>query len=186
MPWPYACCQAPEFLPSLSRGVLTFSPFIQHMVPFKTQTFFFFFNVRSRGGSISGSGHENSMGRGRGALKADSMRCCVLLRPHVLTHQNLERCLPTMAPVYFKEADRQWGLKANVTNSFVGSGRSPGEGNGNPSILAWGNPMDRGIWRATVYGMSKSQTWLEQIRLGHPIARDLEYYTSRTWHSFLF
>ena len=28
-----------------------------------------------------------------------------------------------------------------------GSGRSPGEGNG--SILAWENPMDRRAWRAT-------------------------------------
>ena len=33
--------------------------------------------------------------------------------------------------------------------SILGSGRSPGEGNGNPlqySLL--GNPMDRGAWRA--------------------------------------
>ena len=40
-----------------------------------------------------------------------------------------------------------------------GSGRSPGEGNGNllqNSCLE--NPMDRGGWRATVYGAAKSQT----------------------------
>ena len=42
-------------------------------------------------------------------------------------------------------------------------GRSPGEGNGNP--LQWAthstcleNPMDRGAWWATVYGVTKSQT----------------------------
>ena len=29
-----------------------------------------------------------------------------------------------------------------------------------PSILAWRIPMDRGAWRATVYGVSKSQTRL--------------------------
>ena len=28
------------------------------------------------------------------------------------------------------------------------------------SILAWGNPMARGAWRATVYGATKSQTRL--------------------------
>jgi len=28
------------------------------------------------------------------------------------------------------------------------------------SILAWGNPMDRGGWQATVHGVSKSQTQL--------------------------
>ena len=34
-----------------------------------------------------------------------------------------------------------------------GSGRSPGEGNGNPlQYSCLGNPMDRGAWRATVMG----------------------------------
>ena len=28
------------------------------------------------------------------------------------------------------------------------------------SILPWENPFDRGAWRATVYGISKSQTQL--------------------------
>ena len=40
-----------------------------------------------------------------------------------------------------------------------GSGRSPGEGNGNPlqySYLA--NSTDRGAWRAVVHGVTKSQT----------------------------
>ena len=42
-----------------------------------------------------------------------------------------------------------------------GSGRFPGEGNGNPfhySCLE--NPMEREAWRATVHGVTKSQTWL--------------------------
>ena len=41
------------------------------------------------------------------------------------------------------------------------SGRSPGEGNGNPlqySCLV--NPMDRGTWQPTVHGVEKSRTWL--------------------------
>ena len=40
--------------------------------------------------------------------------------------------------------------------SMPGSGRSPGEGNGNPlrdSYLE--NPRDRGAWRATVDGVTK-------------------------------
>ena len=33
--------------------------------------------------------------------------------------------------------------------SIPGSGRSPGEGNGNPFQYSWlGNPMDRGAWQA--------------------------------------
>ena len=40
-------------------------------------------------------------------------------------------------------------------------GRSPGEGNGNPlQYSCLGNPMDRGAWKATVYGVEKSQTRL--------------------------
>ena len=35
-----------------------------------------------------------------------------------------------------------------------GSGRSPGEGNGNPlQYSCLENPMDRGAWRATVHGV---------------------------------
>ena len=37
-----------------------------------------------------------------------------------------------------------------------GSGRSLGEGNGNPSQYSClGNPMDRGSWQATVPGVTK-------------------------------
>ena len=45
--------------------------------------------------------------------------------------------------------------------SISGSGRSPGEGNGSPlqnSCLE--TPVDRGIWWATVHGVSKSSTRL--------------------------
>ena len=50
---------------------------------------------------------------------------------------------------------------AEDMGSIPGSGRSSGEGNGNP--LQWqsqclGNPMNRGTWQATVHGVAKSQT----------------------------
>ena len=39
-----------------------------------------------------------------------------------------------------------------------GSGRSPGEGNGNPlQYSCLGNPMDRGAWQATVHGVTNSR-----------------------------
>ena len=42
-----------------------------------------------------------------------------------------------------------------------GSGRYPGEGNGNPLQYSHlGNPMDRGAWWTTVHEVTKSQTWL--------------------------
>ena len=43
--------------------------------------------------------------------------------------------------------------------SIPGSGRFPGEGNGNPlQYSSLENSMDRGAWRATVHGVTKSQT----------------------------
>ena len=43
-----------------------------------------------------------------------------------------------------------------------GSGRSPGVGNGNPlQYSCLENSMDRGSWRATVHGVTKSQTPLK-------------------------
>ena len=38
-----------------------------------------------------------------------------------------------------------------------GSGRSPGEGNGNPlKYSCLGNPVDRGAWQATVLAVAMS------------------------------
>ena len=37
-----------------------------------------------------------------------------------------------------------------------GSGRSPEEGNSNPlQYSCWENPMDRGVWQATVHSVAK-------------------------------
>ena len=56
------------------------------------------------------------------------------------------------------------GGKESVCNAgdlglIPGSGRFPGEGNGNPLQYPYlGNPMDRGAWKATVHRVAKSQT----------------------------
>ena len=50
-----------------------------------------------------------------------------------------------------------------------GSGRSPGEGNGNPlQYSCLGNPMDRGAWQATVHRVTKSWTQLSDLRATTP------------------
>ena len=49
--------------------------------------------------------------------------------------------------------------KAGDPGSIPGSGRSPGEGNGNPlQYPCLENPMDGGAWQATYYGVAKSRT----------------------------
>ena len=47
-----------------------------------------------------------------------------------------------------------------------GSGRSPGEGNGNPlQYSCLENPMDRGAWQATVHGVIKESDTANQHSL---------------------
>ena len=53
---------------------------------------------------------------------------------------------------------------AGDLGSIPGSGRSPGEGNGNPlQYSCLENPMDGGAWRATVHGVAKSRTQLSDF-----------------------
>ena len=60
-------------------------------------------------------------------------------------------------------------VKASASNvgdldSVPGSGRSPGEGNGNPLQYSCPeNPMDGGAWWATVHGVAKSRTQLSDL-----------------------
>ena len=50
---------------------------------------------------------------------------------------------------------------SRVTGSILGSGRAPGEGNGNQlQHFCLENSMDRGAWQATVHGVTKSWTRL--------------------------
>ena len=61
------------------------------------------------------------------------------------------------------------GVKVSACNagdlgSIPGSGRSPGEGNGNPlQYSCLENPMDGGAWSASVHGVTKSQTRLSDF-----------------------
>ena len=53
---------------------------------------------------------------------------------------------------------------------FPGLGRSPGGGCGNPlQYSCLENPMERGAWRATVHGVTKSPTQLKRLSIhsGH-------------------
>ena len=52
--------------------------------------------------------------------------------------------------------------------SIPGSGRSPGEGHGNPlQKFCLENSMDKGAWQATVHGVAKSRTQLKRLSMHH-------------------
>ena len=54
---------------------------------------------------------------------------------------------------------KESACSAGDPGSIPGSGRFPGEGNGNPlQYFCLKNPMDRGAWWATVHEVAKSQT----------------------------
>ena len=68
--------------------------------------------------------------------------------------------VPQVAPLGFPGKDGKESVcNAGDLGSIPGPGRSPGEGNGNQlQYSCLENPRDRGAWRATVHGVSKSRT----------------------------
>ena len=51
---------------------------------------------------------------------------------------------------------KESACNAGDLGSIPRSGRSPGEGNGNPpQYSCLENPLDRGIWQATVHGITR-------------------------------
>ena len=49
-------------------------------------------------------------------------------------------------------------------SAIPGSGRAPGEGNGNPlQDSCLGNPMDRGVWWAMVHGVTKESGTTQRL-----------------------
>ena len=75
-----------------------------------------------------------------------------------------ERMCRGLIEPYASSDSKESACNAGDPSSIPGSGRSPGEGDGNPlqySLLE--NPMDRGDWQATVHGVAKSQTQLSDF-----------------------
>ena len=65
--------------------------------------------------------------------------------------------------------------------SIPGSGRSSGEGNGNPhQYSCLENPMDRGAWCATVHGVAKSRTRLSNFTFTFTLISTDDFYSYMT------
>ena len=76
------------------------------------------------------------------------------------------RCINSFTPHYNPSIWLPWWHCRKESASIVrdpgsipGSGRSPGEGNGNPlQYSCLENPMDRGAWQTTIHGITESDT----------------------------
>ena len=72
--------------------------------------------------------------------------------------------------------DKESACSSEDLGSVSGSGRSPGEGNGNPlQYSCLENPMDREVWQATVHGVT---------RVGHDLVTKLLAFNktrNKTW-----
>ena len=71
--------------------------------------------------------------------------------------------LPSMISLGFPGGldGKESACNARDLGSIPRSGRSSGEGNGNPlQYSCLENLMDRGAWQATVHGIARSQTQL--------------------------
>ena len=68
---------------------------------------------------------------------------------------------------------------AGDLGSIPGSGRSPGEGNGNPlQYSCLENPMDRKAWQAKVHGVAKSQTQLSNFTFRQSFYYQRDFFSS--------
>ena len=79
---------------------------------------------------------------------------------HTHTHTHTHTFLYSWASLIAQKVkSEECAYNEGDPDSMTGSGRSPGEGNGNPlQYSCLENPMDGGAWHATVQGVSKSQT----------------------------
>ena len=91
------------------------------------------------------------------------------LQSNQSTSRNMIRPIASQVALVVKN------LSANArdirdSGSIYGSGRSPGEGNGNwifSSILSWRIPWTEEAGRLQSTGSQKSQTWLKQLSTHH-------------------
>ena len=110
------------------------------------------------------------------SLQTDTDFCCyttqsvvfwqVIPSKHIHWHTGrlTWRSITRLSHLYCGSAVNNLPANSGNTGSIPGSGRSPGEGNGNPlQYSCLENPMDRGAWRATVRGVAKESDTTEWL-----------------------
>ena len=78
------------------------------------------------------------------------------IRSILSEHTGLIRPILFFSGLPRRLSGKEFACQAVDIGLISGSGRSPGEGNGNPFQYSYlKNPMDRGTWRATVHGVAR-------------------------------
>ena len=81
--------------------------------------------------------------------------CCCLVA---------KSCPNLWQPLGLSSVGKEYACNTGNLGSIPGSGRSPGEGNGNPlQYSCLGNPVDRGAWWAIVHGGHKESDMSEWL-----------------------
>ena len=96
---------------------------------------------------------------GEGCLPVSSPSLCpVYKRLHFKIKDSCSKCIIYGSLSYRSSDGKESACNVGDPGSIPGLGRSPGGGNGSPLQLSYlENPMDRGAWRATVHGVTKSR-----------------------------
>ena len=77
----------------------------------------------------------------------------------VNSHVSFQSAVYLLFRTYICSDSEEFTYNAGDSSSIPGPGRSPGEGSSNPlQYSCLGNPIDRGVSKATVQGIGKSQT----------------------------
>ena len=109
-------------------------------------------------------------------LASDTSPCCFSFKKD-LCPSNQVRNISPLTEEWIKKiwyvCTVESAYNAGDSGSIPGSGRSPGEGNGNPlQYSCLENSIDRGTWWATVHGVTKSQTQLSDSACMHACTDD--------------
>ena len=108
----------------------------------------------SRGTPLNVTGQPGREGSWRRMDTSISLRCSPeTIRAWLICYPPIQKQASLVTQMV-----KNLACSAGDLGSIPGSGRSPGEGNGNPlQYSCLENPTDRGAWWATAHGVAKSQ-----------------------------
>ena len=127
-------------------------------------SYFLFFNTfQFRCGLIQSMYMDQNVGRSQFLLMEEIISTMMI---NTCYSDNLNDCLAQGFPG--GSVGNESTCSAGDLGLIPGSGKSPGEGHGNPlQYFCLENSMDRGAWQAPVHGVTKNQTQLSDTHISN-------------------